>query len=140
MRVMVGLIRATSGSGRHHADLPNPGLEVGVLLDASVQHAGRTGREILTIAQRLMGLPVIAILAVAGEWSQRSGLTTFALVPHRSRVITAKAVACLVVAVVSIPVGGSHRPPVSKGRTDRSIPGSGHESALFHSLFLSVRP
>ncbi len=49
-------------------------------------------------------LPVIAILAVTGEWSQRSGLTTFALVPHRSRVITAKAVACLVVAVVSIPV------------------------------------
>ncbi len=25
--------------------------------DASVQHAGRTGREILTIAQRFMGLP-----------------------------------------------------------------------------------
>jgi ABC-2 type transport system ATP-binding protein len=38
-------------------DLPNPGLEVGVLLDASAQHAGRTGREILTIAQRFMGLP-----------------------------------------------------------------------------------
>jgi ABC-2 type transport system ATP-binding protein len=30
---------------------------VGVLLDASAQHAGRTGREILTIAQRTMGLP-----------------------------------------------------------------------------------
>ena len=36
---------------------PTPGLEVGVLLDASAQHAGRTGREILTIAQRTMGLP-----------------------------------------------------------------------------------
>src|SRR6185503_3536115 len=35
----------------------NPGVEVGVLLDASAQHAGRTGREILTIAQRTMGLP-----------------------------------------------------------------------------------
>jgi ABC-2 type transport system ATP-binding protein len=61
MRIMVGLTRATSGtvtiSGRHYADLPNPGLEVGVLLDASAQHAGRTGREILTIAQRFMGLP-----------------------------------------------------------------------------------
>ena len=44
-------------SGRRFADLPNPGLEVGVLLDASAQHAGRTGREILTIAQRFMGLP-----------------------------------------------------------------------------------
>ncbi len=61
MRVMVGLTPPTSGtatiSGRHFADLPNPGLEVGVLLDASAQHAGRTGREILTIAQRTMGLP-----------------------------------------------------------------------------------
>ena len=28
-----------------------------MLLDASAQHAGRTGREILTIAQRFMGLP-----------------------------------------------------------------------------------
>jgi ABC-2 type transport system ATP-binding protein len=61
MRVMVGLTRATSGtvtiSGRQYVDLPNPGLEVGVLLDASAQHAGRTGREILTIAQQFMGLP-----------------------------------------------------------------------------------
>jgi ABC-2 type transport system ATP-binding protein len=61
MRVMVGLTPPTSGtatvSGRHFADLPNPGLEVGVLLDASAQHAGRTGREILTIAQRTMRLP-----------------------------------------------------------------------------------
>jgi ABC-2 type transport system ATP-binding protein len=61
MRVMVGLTRATSGavtiSGRHYIDLPNPGLDVGVLLDASAQHAGRTGREILTIAQLFMGLP-----------------------------------------------------------------------------------
>jgi ABC-2 type transport system ATP-binding protein len=61
MRVMVGLTRATSGtvtiSGRRYVDLPNPGLEVGVLLDASAQHAGRTGRETLTIAQQFMGLP-----------------------------------------------------------------------------------
>jgi ABC-2 type transport system ATP-binding protein len=61
MRVMVGLTKASSGraliDGRPFADLPNPGLEVGVLLDASAQHAGRTGREILAIAQRTMGLP-----------------------------------------------------------------------------------
>jgi ABC-2 type transport system ATP-binding protein len=61
MRVMVGLTPPTSGSvtinGRRFSDMPNPGLEVGVLLDASAQHAGRTGREILTITQRTMGLP-----------------------------------------------------------------------------------
>jgi ABC-2 type transport system ATP-binding protein len=61
MRVLVGLTPPTSGTatigGRRFADLPNPGREVGVLLDASAQHAGRTGREILTIAQRTLGLP-----------------------------------------------------------------------------------
>ena len=61
MRIMVDLTPATSGttevSGRRFADLPNPGLEVGVLLDASAQHAGRTGREILTVAAHTMGLP-----------------------------------------------------------------------------------
>ncbi|MFI5427749.1 ABC transporter ATP-binding protein [Aeromicrobium sp. UC242_57] len=61
MRVMVGLTAPTSGQvtvcGRRFGELPNPGLEVGVLLDAAAQHAGRTGREILTIAQRTMGLP-----------------------------------------------------------------------------------
>jgi ABC-2 type transport system ATP-binding protein len=61
MRMMVGLTRPTSGTatidGRRFVDLPNAGREVGVLLDASAQHAGRTGREVLTIAARTMGLP-----------------------------------------------------------------------------------
>ncbi|HEX8305866.1 MAG TPA: ATP-binding cassette domain-containing protein [Jatrophihabitans sp.] len=60
LRIMVGLTRPDAGSatisGRHYVDLPNPGLEVGVLLDASAQHAGRTGREILTLAQQFMGV------------------------------------------------------------------------------------
>ncbi|WP_405068154.1 ATP-binding cassette domain-containing protein [Kribbella sp. NBC_01510] len=84
MRIMVGLTRATSGTatidGRRFADLPNPGLEVGVLLDASAQHAGRTGREILTLAQRLMGLPrtrveemLAAVSLTPGEASRRVG-------------------------------------------------------------------
>jgi ABC-2 type transport system ATP-binding protein len=61
LRILVGLTAPTSGSatvsGRRFAELPNPGLEVGVLLDASAQHAGRTGRETLAITQRTMGLP-----------------------------------------------------------------------------------
>ena len=61
MRVMVGLTPATSGEvlvgGHVYRDIPNPGRHVGVLLDASAQHAGRTGREILTIGARTMGLP-----------------------------------------------------------------------------------
>ena len=61
MRVVVGLTPPTTGAarvlGRRFTDLPNPGTEVGVLLDASAQHGGRTGREVLTLAQRTMGLP-----------------------------------------------------------------------------------
>ena len=68
MRIMVGLTPATSGRvevlGGRYADLPNPGREVGVLLDASAQHAGRTGREILTVAQRTMGLPKATVDAM----------------------------------------------------------------------------
>jgi len=62
LRIIVGLTRASSGTatvcGRRYRDLPNPGLEVGVLLDASAQHAGRTGRETLSLARRFMGLPL----------------------------------------------------------------------------------
>jgi ABC-type transport system involved in multi-copper enzyme maturation permease subunit len=47
-------------------------------------------------------LPMVAILSVTGEWTQGSGLTTFTLVPHRSRVIAAKAVAAVGVGVVSM--------------------------------------
>jgi ABC-2 type transport system ATP-binding protein len=70
MRILVGLTPATSGratiSGRAYADLPNPGREVGLLLDASAQHAGRTGRETLTLAQRFMGLPYRRVEEVLG--------------------------------------------------------------------------
>jgi ABC-2 type transport system ATP-binding protein len=75
MRMMVGLTRPNSGHvtihGRSFVDLPNPGREVGVMLDASAQHAGRTGREILTLAQRTMGLPADRV----AEMVHRVGLT-----------------------------------------------------------------
>lgn len=75
MRVLVGLTPPTSGSatvlGRRYADLPNPGREVGVLLDASAQHAGRTGLETLRIAARTMGLPARR----ADEMVERVSLT-----------------------------------------------------------------
>lgn len=44
-------------------------------------------------------LPIIAVLSVTSEWSQRSGLATFTLVPHRERVVLAKAVAAVLVTV-----------------------------------------
>ena len=49
-------------------------------------------------------LPMIAILSVTGEWSQRSGLTTFTLVPSRGRVIGAKAIATFLVGIGSMAI------------------------------------
>lgn len=51
-------------------------------------------------------LPIIAILSVTSEWSQRSGLTTFTLVPHRGKVIAAKAVCAVGIGLVSMVVAG----------------------------------
>ncbi len=47
-------------------------------------------------------LPVAGILLVTSEWSQRTGMITFALVPVRSRVLGAKLVASLVLAVAML--------------------------------------
>lgn len=47
-------------------------------------------------------LPLIAILAVTSEWSQRTGLTTFTLIPHRSRIITAKALSSVLIAIAAM--------------------------------------
>lgn len=61
MRTLCGLTPPTSGSatilGRPYQDLPNPAAVVGTLLDASAQHAGRTGREVLTLAAIAVGRP-----------------------------------------------------------------------------------
>jgi len=62
MRIIVGLTPPTKGTatvkGVHYHDLPNPGRTVGVLLDASAQHDGRTGREVLALGAMTMGLPM----------------------------------------------------------------------------------
>jgi ABC-2 type transport system permease protein len=48
-------------------------------------------------------LPIIAALAVTAEWTQRSGLTTFTVMPHRGRIMLAKAIG---VVAVSVPATG----------------------------------
>ena len=60
MRVMVGLTPQDAGQaligGHRFADIPNPSRHVGVLLDASAQHDGRTGREVLRLSAEVMGI------------------------------------------------------------------------------------
>lgn len=73
MRMIAGLTRPSAGhatiGGANYADIPNPATQVGVLLDASAQHGGRTGREVLVIGAHAMGLPssrVDEMLALVG--------------------------------------------------------------------------
>ncbi len=84
LRCLIGLAHADSGTatllGRRYADLANPGASVGVLLDASAQHAGRTGREILTLGARTIGVPdarvaeaLDLVQLTAGEARRRVG-------------------------------------------------------------------
>jgi ABC-2 type transport system permease protein len=49
-------------------------------------------------------LPIVAMLAVTSEWSQRTALTTFTLVPQRERVVTSKVLAACALTVVAMVV------------------------------------
>src|SRR4029079_17630897 len=47
-------------------------------------------------------LPMVALLSITSEWSQRSGLTTFTYVSSRRRVVGAKTVSAVTVAIASM--------------------------------------
>jgi ABC-2 type transport system permease protein len=49
-------------------------------------------------------LPIAGILLVTSEWSHRTGMITFSLVPVRSRVLGAKLIASLVLALAALVV------------------------------------
>ncbi|MFG1927882.1 hypothetical protein [Cryptosporangium sp. NPDC048952] len=87
-------------------------VTIGVLVVAvtGVQLAfadDRTWVSVVANAQQPVSVlvPLIGLLLVTGEWSQRTGLTTFVLVPARSRVVVAKFVAASVLSVVVSVVG-----------------------------------
>ena len=83
-------------------------------------------------------LPVLGILAITSEWSQRTALTTFALVPRRERVIVAKLLAsaglglafvavCLLTslaatALVPVLLGGDATWDVAASSVARAVP------------------
>ena len=74
LRMMTGLTPPSAGrvtiDGVPYADHPNPGRVVGVMLDASAQHPGRSGIETLRLTARLLGLSG----ARAAEMLERVGL------------------------------------------------------------------
>ncbi|MEU7821585.1 ABC transporter permease [Catellatospora sp. NPDC049133] len=54
-----------------------------------------------TVLPAAVLLPVLGVLSVTSEWSQRTTLTTYALVPRRMRVAAAKVLAALALAVLA---------------------------------------
>ena len=88
MRMLVGLSEPDSGEARilggRYRDLPNPGRRVGILLDASAQHAGRRGREALLVSARTMGVPAQRVdklleLVGLGETAARQRVGQYSL-------------------------------------------------------------
>lgn len=61
LRILCGLMTPTSGSatvaGVPYRSLVNPGRQIGILLDPTAQHAGRTGREVLALSAMVLGVP-----------------------------------------------------------------------------------
>ena len=55
--------------------------------------------ELATLPMAIL-LPIIGIMAATAEWSQRTGLVTFTLEPRRGRVVLAKTLAALLLALV----------------------------------------
>jgi hypothetical protein len=73
-----------------------------VIAGLTIHERDRTLREFVGVASAPLSLlgPVVGILLVTSEWSQRTSLITFTLVPHRSRVLVAKLLAGTAVAAV----------------------------------------
>lgn len=62
------------------------------------RYLGHAGQPLLLL------LPVVGILAMTSEWSQRTALTTFTLSPRRLRVLIAKMVGALLIALATLAV------------------------------------
>ena len=50
-------------------------------------------------------LPVLGIMSVTSEWTQRTAMVTFTLEPSRSRLVLAKFVSTMLIAVVAVVIG-----------------------------------
>jgi len=82
-------------------------------------------------------LPVLGILLVTSEWSQRTAMITFTLVPQRARVLSAKLLAAVVLSLVALVVAlvlsviGTALTDAGIGRTWHFPPGALGQVALY---------
>jgi ABC-2 type transport system ATP-binding protein len=81
MRMICGLTPPSGGSstvlGVPYREIPHPGHHVGVLLDASAQHSGRTGRATLRLTAQILGVDagradaMLATVGLSGKAARR---------------------------------------------------------------------
>ena len=94
-------------------------LAIVVIYAFAAPEDSRDFSDVISVSGAVLGyfLPILLILMVTSEWSQRTGLTTFTLEPHRGRVVAAKLcgglilgagliVIAMVVAAVGTVIGG----------------------------------
>ncbi len=76
----------------------------GISIVATANDEPITVMDLTVVAGLVMAvlLPVMGILAITTEWSQRTHMVTFALEPRRGRVVAAKLAAILLAGVASI--------------------------------------
>jgi ABC-type transport system involved in multi-copper enzyme maturation permease subunit len=67
--------------------------------DGPITFEGFYGTALAPVQQLL---PVLGVLAMTSEWTQRTALTTFTLVPQRGRVVAAKLAAALVLTAAMV--------------------------------------
>jgi ABC-2 type transport system permease protein len=81
-------------------------VAVVVIAGFAMDEVDRTLKNFVGIASVPISLlgPVVGILLVTSEWSQRTSLITFTLVPHRSRVLVAKLLAGTALALIAYQV------------------------------------
>ena len=103
----------------------------------------QTQVEMLGLTGGILGyfLPILMILLVTSEWTQRTGLATFTLEPRRPRVIAAKIVAGLGLAVAALVLGaliaslGTLLSPVNGGEAVWDLGYQEVQNFLLTSLF-----
>jgi ABC-2 type transport system permease protein len=78
-------------------------VAVVVIAGFTMEEQDLTLRNFVSIACVPISLlgPVVGILLVTSEWSQRTSLITFTLVPHRSRVLAAKLLAGVALSLIA---------------------------------------
>lgn len=72
-----------------------------VALDDDVSVSANAFSQIMAIPVSLL-VPVLAITSITSEWSQRTGLVSFTLEPHRMRVVWAKFVTVVILALATL--------------------------------------